>query len=287
MEKNRITLGKIRQKKEKGEKIVMVTAYDYPSAQLAESAGVDMILVGDSLGMVVLGYQTTLQVNMEDMIHHTRAVARGCSVSMVVGDLPFLSYNITPEEALRNAGRLIQEGEAQAVKLEGGKDVVPAIQRITRAGIPVMGHLGFTPQSIHQLSGFTMQGKTAAKAKALLEDAKALEDAGAFAVVLELVPVEVAGEVSSRISIPTIGIGSGPLCDGQVQVYHDLLGLLTSFAPRHAKKYAEVGDVIRGALKAYATDVRHGVFPGEAQGRRMDSNEITDLQRLLGSEGEK
>lgn len=286
MEKGRITLGKIRQKKEKGEKIVMVTAYDYPSAQLAEAAGVDMILVGDSLGMVVLGHQTTLQVSMDDMVHHTRAVANGCQIPMIVSDLPFLSYNITPEEALRNAGRLIQEGGAQSVKLEGGKDVAAAVTRITRAGIPVMGHLGFTPQSVHQLSGFTMQGKTASAAKALLEDAKALEEAGAFAVVLELVPVEVAAEISCRISIPTIGIGSGPACDGQVQVYHDVLGLLTSFSPRHAKKYAEVGEVIRGALEAYASEVRQGQFPGEEQSRPMNPSEISELKRLLDTEGE-
>ncbi len=270
----KVTVRQILKLKESGEKITMVTAYDYPSARLAEEAGVEMILVGDSLGMVVLGYETTLEVTMDQMIHHTKAVARGAKKSLIVADLPFLSYQVTLEEALRNAGRLIQEGGAQAVKLEGGREAVPAVEKLTAAGIPVMGHLGFTPQFIHRIGGFFVQGKTGTEALRLVEDARLLQEAGAFALVLELVPWEVAREVTRELQIPTIGIGSGPECDGQVQVFHDLFGLYGDFQPRHSKRYADAGKAIKEGLQQYVREVKAGVFPGEEQSRRMNEEEL-------------
>lgn len=270
----KVTVRHVFKLKEYGEKITMVTAYDYPSARLAEEAGVEMILVGDSLGMVVLGYETTLEVTMEQMIHHTKAVARGVEKSLVVADLPFLSYQVTPEEALRNAGRLIQEGGAQAVKLEGGREVAPVVQKLTAAGIPVMGHLGFTPQFIHSIGGFFVQGKTGTEALRLVKDARILQEAGAFALVLELVPWEVAREVTRELKIPTIGIGSGPECDGQVQVFHDLFGLYGDFQPRHSKRYADAGKIIKEGLQQYVREVKEGIFPGEEQARRMNEEEL-------------
>lgn len=288
MDKPRMTLKKIREAKVAGEKLSMVTAYDYPGAQMAEAAGVDLLLVGDSLGNVVLGYETTIPVDMDTMVHHTKAVTRGNKRALVVADMPFLSYHTSPEEAVKNAGRLLQEGGAQAVKLEGGAEVVPVIRRLIMAGIPVMGHLGFTPQSVHQLGGFLMQGKSAQAAKDLLDDAKALEAAGAFAVVLELVPAEVAAEITGRVAIPTIGIGSGAGCDGQVQVFHDILGLNASFTPRHAKRYAELHEIACRALAEYAAEVRAGIFPGPEQTRQMQEEEKTEFLRLLAAEeGEK
>lgn len=259
----------------------MVTAYDYPAAVQADQAGVDMILVGDSLGMTVLGYDTTVQVTMEDMIHHTKAVARGAKTPLIVTDLPFLSYHLSPEDGLRNAGRLLQEGGAQAVKLEGGKEVAKTVEKIVASGIPVMGHMGFTPQSIHKFGGFYFQGKSSQGALELVEGARALEEAGAFAVVLELVPWEVAQKVSETLAIPTIGIGSGPACDGQVQVFHDLFGLVSGFKPRHAKEYAEVGKAIQEGLKEYVREVKEGIFPTEENTRRMDQAELAEFKRLL------
>jgi len=270
----KVTVRSIFKLKESGEKIIMVTAYDYPGARLAEEAGVEMILVGDTLGMVVLGYKTTLEVTMEQMLHHIKAVAGGAEKSLVVGDLPFLSYQVTPEEALRNAGRLIQEGGAQAVKLEGGREAAPVVRKITSAGIPVMGHIGFTPQSIHNIGGFFVQGKTGMEALKLVEDAQILQEAGAFALVLELVPWEVAQEVTRELRIPTIGIGSGPECDGQVQVFHDLFGLYGEFQPRHSKRYADVGSIIKEGLHQYVREVKEGIFPGEEQAKRMDKEEL-------------
>ena len=245
----KVTARQLLKMKRAGEKITMVTAYDYPGARLADEAGVETVLVGDSLGMVVLGYETTLEVTMEQMVHHTKAVARGCKNALVIADLPFLSYQITPEEALRNAGRLVRAG-AGAVKLEGGREVTAAVKKITEAGIPVMGHLGFTPQSIHKFGGFFVQGKTSTDAVNLLEDALALQEAGAFSLVLELTPWELAAAITRELAIPTIGIGSGPECDGQVQVFHDLFGLCGDFQPRHAKQYAEVGGIIREGSSA-------------------------------------
>jgi 3-methyl-2-oxobutanoate hydroxymethyltransferase len=251
-----------------GERITMVTAYDYPTGRLADAAGVDAVLVGDTLGMVVLGHATTIPVTMEAMLHHTAAVTRAVERALVVADMPFLSYQVTTEEAMRNAARLIQQGGAGAVKIEGGAALAPTVARIVGAGIPVMGHVGLTPQSVHQLGGFRLQAKTSAAAQRLIEDARALEDAGAFAVVLELVPAPLAHRVTELLSIPTIGIGAGSGCDGQIQVLHDLIGLVgdpeTAHLPRHARRYAEVGVAIRQALAAYVADVRAGRFPEAA-----------------------
>jgi 3-methyl-2-oxobutanoate hydroxymethyltransferase len=246
--------------KAKGERIVAVTAYDHAMARLVAEAGIPVVLVGDSLGMVMLGYQTTVRVTLDEVLHHTRAVVRGAPGALVVADLPFLTYQVSAEEALRNAGRLLQEGGAQAVKLEGGAEVAPTARRLVDAGMPVMGHLGLTPQSVHALGGFKVQGRSLEQARRLLADAAALEEAGAFAVVLEAVPAELASLVSRRLTIPTIGIGAGAGCDGQIQVLHDVLGL-TPRHPRHAKRYAELGDAIVTALKAYAAEVGSGAFP--------------------------
>ncbi|HZQ97344.1 MAG TPA: 3-methyl-2-oxobutanoate hydroxymethyltransferase [Chloroflexota bacterium] len=251
-----------------GERITMVTAYDYPTGRLADAAGVDAVLVGDTLGMVVLGHATTIPVTMEAMLHHTAAVTRAVERALVVADMPFLSYQVTVEEAMRNAARLIQQGGAGAVKIEGGSALAPTVARIVGAGIPVMGHVGLTPQSVHQLGGFRLQAKTSASAQRLIEDARALEDAGAFAVVLELVPAPLAQRVTELLSIPTIGIGAGSGCDGQIQVLHDLIGLVgepeTAHLPRHARRYAEIGVAIRQALASYVADVRAGRFPEAA-----------------------
>jgi len=249
------------ERKRAGEKIVVVTAYDYPGAKFAERAGVDAILVGDSLGMVVLGYDTTVPVTMEEMLHHVRAVSRAVTRTLVIGDLPFMSYQASEEEAIRNAGRLLKEGGAHAVKLEGGERVAGTVRRMVEAGIPVMGHLGMTPQSVRQLGGFRVQGKRPEEAQRLREEAKLLEEAGAFSLVLELVPAELARAVSADLAIPTIGIGAGPECDGQVQVFHDLLGLFREFLPRHSRRYADLGEQIENALRSYVEDVRAGTFP--------------------------
>ncbi len=261
----RVTTRKIGQMKRRSERIVMVTTYDAMSAGAAERAGIPMVLVGDSLGQVVLGYDSTVPVSMDDMVSHTAAVSRCAPSPLIVADLPFLSYQVSEEIALTNAARLLQEGGAQAVKLEGGVSVAPTVKRLTDAGIAVMGHIGFTPQSVHQLGGYRVQGRTEDAAARLLEDALALQDAGAFAVVLELVPTEVAATVTERLSVPTIGIGAGPDCDGQVQVFHDLLGLLPDFRPKHAGRYADLAGVIDEALSRYADDVRGNKFPTDAE----------------------
>jgi 3-methyl-2-oxobutanoate hydroxymethyltransferase len=274
-----ITVLKLRKLKESKGKIVMITAYDFPSAKLADEAGVDVILVGDSLGVVVLGYESELSVTMADMLHHTKAVSRGVKRAMLVGDMPFLSYQVSPEVAVANAGRFLQEAGAQAVKLEGGAEVAPVISRITTAGIPVFGHLGFTPQSVNQIGGPIFQGKTATKAGKLLEDALSLQEAGACAVVLELVPWEAAEFITSKLEIPTIGIGSGPACDGQVLVFHDLLEYYPGTRPkRHNKVYAPVGQLIKDAVCNYSSEVREGRFPTEENTRRMEAEEY---QRLV------
>ncbi|MBT3943016.1 MAG: 3-methyl-2-oxobutanoate hydroxymethyltransferase [Chloroflexi bacterium] len=261
----RVTTRKIAQMKRKSERIVMVTAYDAMSAGAAERAGIPMILVGDSLGQVVLGHDSTVPVSMDDMVSHAAAVARCAPSPLIVADLPFLSYQVSEEIALTNAARLLQEGGAQAVKLEGGVPVAATVKRLTDSGIAVMGHIGFTPQSVHQLGGYRVQGRTEDAAARLLEDALALQDAGAFAVVLELVPTEVAASVTERLSIPTIGIGAGPECDGQIQVFHDLLGLLPDFRPKHAGRYGDLAGVIDEALSRYADDVKGNKFPTEAE----------------------
>jgi 3-methyl-2-oxobutanoate hydroxymethyltransferase len=251
--------------KQRSERIVMVTAYDAMSAGAAERAGIPMVLVGDSLGQVVLGYDSTIPVSMDDMVSHTAAVARCAPSPLIVADLPFLSYQVSDELALTNAARLLQEGGAQAVKLEGGVPVAPTVKRLTDSGIAVMGHVGFTPQSVNQMGGYRVQGRTEGAAAEILEGALALQDAGAFAVVLELMPTEVAATVTERLTVPTIGIGAGPDCDGQVQVFHDLLGLLPDFRPKHAGRYGDLAGVIDAALVSYADDVRGNKFPTEAE----------------------
>jgi 3-methyl-2-oxobutanoate hydroxymethyltransferase len=272
---------KLLRMKAEGQKIVMITAYDYPGAKLVDRAGVDLILVGDSLGMVVLGYENTLAVTLDDMIHHSKAVMRGRQNAMVVVDMPFMSYQVSPEQALINAGRLVQEGGAQAVKLEGGTDLAGTVAKITGAGIPVFGHLGFTPQSVYKFGGAFVQGKTASQAVRLVEDALRLEDAGICGLVLELVPWEVAAAITQRLTIPTIGIGSGAACDGQVLVYHDLLGFDQDFQPRHSKIYAPAGETIRTAVQNYCSEVREGKFPTEQNAKRMGPDEYRLLVEQL------
>lgn len=273
------TLNDFLRMKKDGEKIVMLTAYDYPSARLAEEAGVDVILVGDSLGMVVLGYDSTVPVTMADMIHHTRAVRRGAGKTFVVTDMPFLSYQISPAQALENAGRLVQEGGCEAVKVEGGEEIVAQVRALTRAGIPVCAHVGLTPQSATALSGYKVQGRTAEAANKLLRDALALEEAGAFMIVLECIPVQVAQLVTGRLSIPTIGIGAGAACDGQVLVWHDTLGMFDRFTPKFVKKFETLGVKAREAVGAYAREVREGTFPGPEHTFTMNEAE---LKRIYG-----
>ncbi|ABU81575.1 3-methyl-2-oxobutanoate hydroxymethyltransferase [Ignicoccus hospitalis] len=257
----KVTIRDIMKKYKNGEKIVMVTAYDYPFAKLVDEAGVDMILVGDSLGMVVLGYPSTNQVTMKDMLHHVAAVARANPKAMIVGDMPFGSYEVSEEEAVRNAVELVRAG-AEAVKLEGGKEVADKVEAIVKAGIPVMGHLGLTPQKRHALGGYRLRGKTEEEARELLEDAKALEEAGVFSIVLEFVKAEVAKKITEEVGVPTICIGAGPWCSGQVLVIHDILGL-APFSPPFAKKYFDCGKAIVEAVKKFAEEVRSGEFPGE------------------------
>jgi 3-methyl-2-oxobutanoate hydroxymethyltransferase len=275
----------LREKTAKHQPITMLTAYDYPTALAIDNAGLDVILVGDSLGMVVLGYENTLPVTMDEMIHHCRAVARGARFALLVGDMPFLSYQISAEEALRNAGRFLQEGRMDAVKLEGGRERLAAVEAIVGAGIPVMGHLGLTPQSIHQLGGFRAQGKTASAAQRLVEDALALEAAGCFSLVLESIPARLGQLVSERLTIPTIGIGAGPHCDGQVLVTHDLLGLFDRFTPRFVKKYADVHGEMARAFAAYKKDVEASVFPAPEHSVDMPDEEWQDLIASLGKAG--
>ena len=257
------TVVTFKQAKEKGEKLTMLTAYDYSTAKLIDEAGVNSILVGDSLGNVILGYEDTISVTMEDMIHHGAAVARGAKNALVVIDMPFMSYQTSVYDAVVNAGRLMKEGRAGAVKLEGGAEVCPQIQAITQAGIPVVAHLGLTPQSINAFGGFKVQGKSEAAAKKLLEDARAVEQAGAFAVVLECVPAKLAELVTKEIGIPTIGIGAGNVCDGQVLVYQDMLGMFSDFTPKFVKKFANVGEVMKEAFRAYCSEVQAGTFPAQ------------------------
>ncbi len=260
-ERKKVTALSFRQKKERGEVITMLTAYDYPTALALDQAGIDSILVGDSLGMVVLGYQNTIPVTMEDILHHCRAVARGAKAALLIGDLPFMSYQASIEEAVRNAGRLLQQGNMEAVKLEGGRERVEAVRAIVAAGIPVMGHLGLTPQSVNRLGGFRPQARNAAAARRLLEDALLLEEAGCFAVVLESVPGRLAEEISRRLSIPTIGIGAGAGCDGQVLVVHDLLGMFDRFTPKFVKQYAHLNAEMQRAFGEYIADVTARRFP--------------------------
>ena len=263
--------------KAKGEKLSMLTAYDYSTAKLEDESGINGILVGDSLGNVVLGYEDTVSVTMEDMIHHGAAVARGAKNALVVVDMPFMSYEVTVEEAVRNAGRLMKEGRAGAVKLEGGVRVAEQIRAIVKAGIPVMGHIGLTPQSINVFGGFKVQGKSEEAARALLADAKAVEEAGAFAVVIEAVPAALAQMITDAVSSPTIGIGAGAGCDGQILVYQDMLGMFSDFTPKFVKRYANVGEVMREAFANYAAEVASGAFPTEEHTYKIKDDVLEKL----------
>jgi 3-methyl-2-oxobutanoate hydroxymethyltransferase len=280
-QRKKVTTLTFRQKKERGEPITMLTAYDYPTSLAMDKAGVDAILVGDSLAMVVLGYENTLPVTMEEMLHHSRAVARGAKSSLLIGDMPFMSYQVSVEEAVRNAGRFLQQGGMDAVKLEGGRERADAVRAIVGAGIPVMGHIGLTPQSVNQLGGFRAQGKTAAAAKRLLEDAKILEEAGAFSLVLESVPARLAEVISKQISIPTIGIGAGAGCDGQVLVTHDLLGLFDRFTPKFVKKYANLHEMMQKAFAEYVDDVETKRFPAVEHTVEMSDEEWDEFQKEI------
>lgn len=281
----RVTASSLRTLKESGRPIAMITAYDHPSARLVEAAGVDAILVGDSMGMTVLGYDSTLPVTVDDVVRATAAVTRGTSRALVVADMPFMSYQAAYEDGMRNAGRLVAEGGAHAVKLEGASAGTLALTRaLAEAGIPVMGHVGLTPQSVNALGGYKTQAKDVATAGKLIDDCIALEQAGAFAIVLECIPAELARRVSALLAIPTIGIGAGVGCDGQVQVFHDVLGL-GEFVPKHAKRYADLGSEITRAVSAYADDVRGGVFPGEEQTTHVDSAIVVEAERAAASAG--
>ena len=274
----RVTINEIKEMKQKKEKIPMLTAYDYVTARMIDEAGTPLILVGDSLGMVMLGYESTIPVTMEDMIHHTKAVVRGSKKALVVGDMPFMTYHISMSDALDNAARFIQEGGAQAVKLEGGEVVAETVRRLVACGIPVMGHIGLTPQSVHQLGGFKVRGKGLEEARKLLSDARLLEQAGAFAIVLECTPGPLSALISQKLAIPTIGIGAGPDCDGQVQVISDLLGLYTEFVPKHAKQYVRLAGEIKTAVSTYAAEVKSGSFPTAEQSYAMDESLMRQLK---------
>jgi 3-methyl-2-oxobutanoate hydroxymethyltransferase len=277
-----MSIHRLREMKAQGRRFAMITAYDFPSARLVEQAGAPVILVGDSLGSVILGYDSTVPVTMEDIIHHTRAVVRGTEKAIVVADMPFMSYQANADDAMRNAGRLLQEAGATAVKLEGGSHVAPLVRRMVESGIPVMGHLGLTPQSVNQFGGHKVQGKTPAAAAKLINDARALEEAGAFAVVLETIPAPLAKMVTERISVPTIGIGAGPHCDGQVQVFHDMLGLYDDQRPlKHAKRYATLGETIRNAVREYIAEVEDGAFPTVEHSFAMEESTLGELVHAI------
>lgn len=271
------TVSTIQQMKRDGKKIAMLTCYDYSTARLMDEAGVDVILVGDSLGNTILGYEDTISVTMEDMIHHSAAVARGAKNPLLICDMPFLSYQTSVYDAVVNAGRLMKEGRAQMVKLEGGQEVCPQIEAIVKASIPVCAHLGLTPQSVHAYGGYKVQGKTEAAAQKLLDDARAVEAAGASMVVLECVPEKLAQKVTELLAIPTIGIGAGAGCDGQVLVYQDMLGMFTDYVPKFVKQFANVGEVMKNAFAAYMDEVKNGSFPDESRSYKMDENVIEKL----------
>jgi 3-methyl-2-oxobutanoate hydroxymethyltransferase len=280
-ERKKITVQTLRARKQRGQTFSMLTAYDYPTALAIDQAGIEAILVGDSLGMVVLGYSNTLPVTMEDMLHHCRAVSRGAQYALLVGDMPFMSYQVSVQEAVRNAGRFLQEAGMDAVKLEGGRDRLEAIRAIVSTGIPVMGHLGLTPQSIHQIGGFRPQGRDAIVACRILEDAQLLQDAGCFSLVLESVPARLAKLISERLEIPTIGIGAGAGCDGQVLVTHDLLGVFARFTPRFVKKYADLHAEMARAFVEFKADVETKAFPAAEHTVDMPDDEWEAFQKCL------
>lgn len=281
MTRKKVSVIDLQAKKERREPITMLTAYDYTGAMLVDAAEIDVILVGDSLGMVMMGLESTVPVTMEEMLHHCRAVARGAKYAHIVGDLPFMSYQTDRAEAIRNAGRLLKEGNVESVKLEGGREVADTVRAITDAGIAVMGHIGLTPQSVGKLGGFRAQGRTADAAHRLIDDALALQDAGCYAIVLEAVPAPVAAAVTQRLQIPTIGIGAGPECDGQVLVYHDVLGLYDKVQPRFVKQYATLRQVIVDAFAAYRDDVVGGRFPAEEHSFSMKADELEAFKQGL------
>ena len=274
----RVTANQIREMKQKGEKIAALVAYDYCTAKIIDEGGIPLIIVGDSLGIIVLGYESTIPVTIEDMLHHTKAVVRGTKRALVVGDMPFMTYHISTEDALKNAARLIQEAGAQAVKLEGGVTIAEKVCRIVDCGIPVVGNIGLTLQSIHQLGGLKVQGKTRETAKKLIEDAQAIEEAGAFAIVLEAVPTPLAALITQKLSVPTIGIGAGIGCDGQVQIVNDILGSFTDFVPKHAKQYTKIAGIMSNAIREYSVEVKAGKFPTEAQSFPMDERILAGLK---------
>ena len=273
----RVTIRDLKEMRRRGEKIPMLTAYDYTSARIVDESGIPIILVGDSLGQVVLGYDSTVPVTMDEMIYHLKPVVRGAARAHIVGDLPFMSYQADVSDAVRNSGRLLKEGGAQSVKLEGGQDMAETVRRIVQSGIPVMGHIGLTPQAVNQLGGYRVQGRSSKAAARLMEDARSLEEAGAYSIVLECVPAPLAKLITERLSIPTIGIGAGPDCDGQVQVFHDLLGLFTDFVPKHARRYAHLSDVISEATARYIGDVQGGDFPTEHESYSMDQSVLEEF----------
>ena len=276
-----VTIQDVKNAKTEGRKLVMITAYDYPFGLMADEAGVDIVLVGDSLGMVVLGLDGTVAVTMEDMIHHIQAVMRGCKHPLVVGDMPFMSYNTSIRDAIINAGRLMKEGGCDSIKLEGGVDFASTVEDIVKAGIPVQGHIGLTPQTASALGGFKMQGKDAAAAKKIIDDAKALEDAGVFSMIIEAVPAPLAQLVAQAVRVPVIGIGAGPDVDGQVLVTHDMIGLFDKFIPKFVKQYTKIRPIILEALKAYGDEVREAIFPGPEQSFSMPEEALAELKKLL------
>jgi 3-methyl-2-oxobutanoate hydroxymethyltransferase len=281
MSKKKVTVLEVQQAKDEGRKLVMCTAYDYPFGLMADEAGMDMVLVGDSLGMVVMGLDGTVEVTMEDMIHHIKAVVRGCKGPLTVGDMPFMSYNTSIREAIQNAGRLMKEGGCEAIKLEGGIDFAPTIEAIVKAGIPVQGHIGLTPQTASALGGFKMQGRDAKAAKRIIEDARALEDAGVFSMILEAVPAPLGQLVAEAVKVPVIGIGAGPNVDGQVLVTHDMIGLFDKFVPTFVKQYAQIRKTILEVLKEYREDVLAVTFPGPEHSFKMPDEALEQLKKLL------
>lgn len=277
------TILRLQSMKQEGKRLTMVTAYDYPSALLAERAELDILLVGDSLAMTVLGRDSTVSATVEEMLHHCRAVARGATTPLLVGDMPFLSYQVSQTEAVRNAGRFLKEGGMDSVKLEGGRPIAPTVEAIVAAGIPVMGHIGLTPQTVSNLGGYRVQGRTPGAAVGLIDDALALQAAGSYALVLEAIPTPVAQAITDRVKIPTIGIGAGPHCDGQVLVYHDLLGMFDRFTPSFVKTYAQLSEIIVEALVAYREDVSQGRFPDLDHAYALDEEVLDEFRTLLAS----
>jgi len=281
MDTHKVAIPSLLKKKKEKKKISVLTAYDYPMARLMDEAGIDILLIGDSLGMVVLGYENTLPVTMEEMLPHVKAVSRATRRALVIADMPFMSYQAGIGEAVRNAGRMIQEGGADGVKIEGGLVALEQIAAVVRAGIPVMGHIGLTPQSINLLGGYRVQGKTREEAVRIVKEASALEKAGVFSIVLECIPGNLAGIITDRLLIPTIGIGAGPSCDGQVLVSHDMLGMFSGFTPRHTKKFVDLNPIVKEAFQRYRSEVEEGLFPGGPQSFTMDEQVAREIENLL------